>query len=174
MIVFLHAVSLTFALSVLWILLSGYLDHALLLYLGAVSVVLCVVISWRMGLLDREGHPVELVFRGLLYWPWLGKEIVLANIDVAKAIIGWGGAAPDPTMFDVRASQKTAVGLVTYANSITLTPGTVTVAAEGDRLTIHALTSGAVEGLAGGEMDRRVRWFEGTRISDGRIPEGGA
>jgi multicomponent Na+:H+ antiporter subunit E len=156
----LHAVSLAIALSILWLLLSGYFSEPLLLALGLASVLLVVGIVHRMEVLDPEGHPVHLGPRALLYWPWLLKEILLANIDVGKAILGFRGAAAVPTVFGVRASQKSELGRVIYANSITLTPGTVTIAVDDDELTIHALTPGAVEGLEGGEMDRRVSRIE--------------
>ena len=156
-----HAVSLTIALLALWLLLSGHFAEPLLLGLGLASVVLVVVIVHRMEVLDHETtHPVHLSIRLPLYWGWLIKEIFLANIDVAKAIVGFKGAAAAPTVFKVRASQRTEVGRVIYANSITLTPGTVTIGVDDDELTIHALTAGAVEGLVGGEMDRRVRGIE--------------
>ena len=61
----------------------------------------------------------------------------------------------------MRASQKTAVGLVTYANSITLTPGTVSVEVEGDEITVHAITRDGAMDLAEGSMDRVVSRFEG-------------
>jgi multicomponent Na+:H+ antiporter subunit E len=154
----LHAVSLAVTLCVLWLLLSGYFTVPLLLALGVVSVLLVVAIVHRMEVLDPEGHPVGP--RALLYWPWLLKEILLANIDVGKAILGFRGAVAMPTVFTVRASQKSELGRVIYANSITLTPGTVTIAVDGDRLTVHALTPGAVEGLEGGEMDRRASRIE--------------
>ena len=62
----------------------------------------------------------------------------------------------------VRASQKTAAGMATYANSITLTPGTMTVGVSGDEFTIHALVRDGAIDLEGGGMDRRVSGFEGA------------
>ncbi len=156
----LHAISLTLALSVLWLLLSGHFAEPSLLVLGLVSVLVVVAIVHRMDVLDHEGHPIHLSWRGSLYWPWLIKEIVLANIDVAKAILRLPGGI-EPTVFNVSASQRSELGRVIYANSITLTPGTVTIAIEDDLLTIHALTAGAAEGLGTGEMDRRVCRVEG-------------
>jgi multicomponent Na+:H+ antiporter subunit E len=155
----LHAVSLAFALAVLWLLLSGYWAEPLLLGLGLASVILVVVIVHRMDVLDHEAHPIHLSPRLALYWGWLIKEIVLANIDVAKAILGFRVPVA-PTVFKVHASQRTEIGRVIYANSITLTPGTVTIATDDEQLTIHALTPGAVEGLEGGAMDRRVSSIE--------------
>ena len=62
----LHAVSLAFALSILWLLLSGYFTEPLLLALGLASVLLVLVIVHRMEVLDPEGHPVHLGPRALL------------------------------------------------------------------------------------------------------------
>ncbi|MEM8948095.1 MAG: Na+/H+ antiporter subunit E [Pseudomonadota bacterium] len=155
----LQIISLTVFLSLLWLLLSGHYNP-LLIGLGAASIILTLIISIRMKLIDREGHPVHLMLRGLVYWPWLIKEIVVANIDVAKAILGLTDAVR-PSLFTIKASQRTDLGRTAYANSITLTPGTVTIGMTDDELTIHALTPAAREGLGTGEMDRRVTWFEG-------------
>jgi multicomponent Na+:H+ antiporter subunit E len=51
---------------------------------------------------------------------------------------------------------------VTYANSITLTPGTISVDVKRDEILVHALTRDGAEGLLAGEMDRRVTRFEGA------------
>lgn len=155
----LQIISLTVILSMLWLLLSGHYN-GLLLGLGLASVVLTLIISARMEVTDREGHPIHLALRGLIYWPWLVKEIVVANVDVAKAILGMTDDIR-PSLFTIKASQQTDLGRTIYANSITLTPGTVTIAMSGDELTIHALTPAAREGLGTGEMDRRVTFVEG-------------
>ena len=156
----LQLASLAVVLSALWLLLSGHVTELLLLGLGGASVVLTLVVSHRMGVIDREGHAIHMVMRVLAYWPWLLKEIVVANVDVAKAILGVAGEI-SPRIFEVSASQQTDLGKTIYANSITLTPGTVTIAMEDRRLTIHALTPEAAEGLTTGEMDRRVSRVEG-------------
>lgn len=154
-------ISLAVVLSGLWLLLSGHYNP-LLIGLGVASVVLTLIVSVRMNVTDREGHPVHLALRGLIYWPWLIKEIVVANIDVAKAILGLTDAIR-PSLFTIKASQRTDLGKTIYANSITLTPGTVTIGMDDDELHIHALTPAAREGLATGEMDRRVTSVEGER-----------
>jgi multicomponent Na+:H+ antiporter subunit E len=58
-------------------------------------------------------------------------------------------------------SQKTPVALATHANSITLTPGTITVDAGHDEFLVHALTREGAAGVVDSEMDRRVRRMEG-------------
>jgi multicomponent Na+:H+ antiporter subunit E len=156
----LRAASLAVFLSLLWLLLSGYFTEPLLLGLGAASVLSVVFITYRKEGLDPEGHPVHLIPRVLIYWPWLLKEIVMANIDVAKAILR-SPMAIAPTVFTVTGSQHSELGRVIYANSITLTPGTVTIDLADDKLTVHALTRAGLEGVESGEMDRRVAWLEG-------------
>jgi multicomponent Na+:H+ antiporter subunit E len=88
-------------------------------------------------------------------------EIVKANIDVARVLIE-RRMPTDISVINVKATQKSELGRVIYANSITLTPGTVTIALDDDILIVHALTTGAAEGLNTGEMDRRVTAVEGT------------
>lgn len=141
-------------MAAVWLLWSGHYDP-LLLSFGAISLALVVLIAIRMRIVDQEGAPINLVPGLVFYLPWLVLEIVKANVDVALRILS---PRPPirPQVFRVRAGQRTDLGRAIYANSITLTPGTVTIDAEGDELTIHALTDGAAEGVRSGEMDRRV------------------
>jgi multicomponent Na+:H+ antiporter subunit E len=146
-------------LAGLWLLLSGYFEKPLILAMGAVSVVLVVLISHRMDVVDHEGHPVHLSLRGALYWPWLLKEIVKSSIDVSRVILQ-RRMHIHPSVFTVRGRQRTELGLVIFANSITLTPGTATIALDGDRLTVHALTTAAATGWDDSEMNTRVAALE--------------
>jgi multicomponent Na+:H+ antiporter subunit E len=113
-----------------------------------------------MEVADREGHPLHLAAGALTYWPWLVKEIVLSGWRVAMIIVD-PRLPISPTLVRFKPSQVTTVGLVTHANSITLTPGTIAVEAEHDEFLVHALTREGAQGLAGSEMDRRVRRLEG-------------
>ena len=61
----------------------------------------------------------------------------------------------------MRASQRTPVGIATYANSITLTPGTLTMEAENGRLVVHALSDAVADDVRGGQLDREVSRLEG-------------
>ena len=159
----LHAISLSAVLIGLWLLLSGHYD-AFLLSLGGVSIVVVVLVALRMDVVDHEGHPVHLTPKCLTYWPWLGWEIIKANIDVAYRIVH-PNLPISPTVVNLKASQKTEVGKVIYANSITLTPGTVSVNMQGDEITVHALSREGAESLLDGAMDRRVCEVEGTQGS---------
>ncbi len=153
-----HAISLTLVLAVFWLLLSGYFVP-LLLGLGAASILLVVAITLRMDVVDHESQPLHLTSRFVLYLAWLAGQIVKANIDVVRCIWSPVGAI-NPTQIRLTAAQRTAVGKVIYANSITLTPGTVAMRLESDKIEVHALTRAAAASLQDGEMDRRVRELE--------------
>jgi multicomponent Na+:H+ antiporter subunit E len=153
-------VSLTAFLFTFWVALSGHYTPVLVTA-GAASAVLCVLAAARMGAADAEGHPIELFWGAMTYYPWLMREIAKSAWSVTKIILH-PNLPISPTMTTVRASQKTAAGLATYANSITLTPGTVTVGVNGRDLIVHALVREAALDLERGGMDRRVSQFEGT------------
>ena len=154
-----HAISLGVVLAIVWLLLSGHFEP-LILTLGLASCVVVVAITRRMDLIDREGHPIQLTRRAVGYWLWLGGEIVKANIDVARRVLA-PKMAISPTMVRLASSQKSDLGLVIYANSITLTPGTISVDVEPGEILVHALSRDAARGLEGGDMDRRVSQVEG-------------
>ncbi len=81
-----HSISLGLLLFGVWLLLSGFFEP-LLLGLGVVSCLVVVLIAHRMDVIDREGHPIHLGWRIVIYWFWLALEIVKANIDVARRIL---------------------------------------------------------------------------------------
>ena len=144
---------------VIWLLLSGHYDP-LLLSLGVLSCITCLYVTWKAKFIDEEGLPLHLLIRLPIYTLWLFKEIIKANIDTAKIIILNN---PDPQNFRVKSSQKTEAGKVTYANSITLTPGTVTTVLDGDILEVHALSPDMADDVKSGAMDKKVSWLEGNK-----------
>ena len=154
-----RTVSLGLLSFAVWLLWSNHYTP-LLLACGAGSCLLVVLIARRMEVLDEEGVPVHVGPRLLLYLPWLMWAIVRANVDVALRILR-PGAPISPRLLRVRPGQRTSVGRAIYANSITLTPGTLTCDADGEGFTVHALTREAAEELESGAMDRRVRLLEG-------------
>jgi multicomponent Na+:H+ antiporter subunit E len=112
-----------------------------------------------MDLIDRESHPIHLTTKIPQYWLWLIWEIVKANILVTK-LIWHPRLSINPTVLRVKASQSSALGKVIYANSITLTPGTVSMNVENDEIEVHALTPELAQDLQSGVMDRRVADLE--------------
>jgi multicomponent Na+:H+ antiporter subunit E len=154
-----RTVSAALALFAFWVVMSGYFTP-FLLTVGAVASVLVVLFARRLDVVDPETHPPQSVRVILAYWPWLAWEIVKSAWDVSKVILS-PRLPISPTIVRVRPSQKSDVGRVIYANSITLTPGTVTIVAGRDEFIVHAITRAGAESLAGGDMDRRVSRVEG-------------
>jgi len=140
-----------------WVILSGKLDifH---LSLGVVSCVIVSLISSDLLITTTsfKGMP-GLWVRFALYMPWLIKEIVLANIHVLKLVFHPRlHEKINPQIIEFRSRMKDDMGLVTFANSITLTPGTITVSLSifGDYV-VHAIDDASAEPLPG-EMEKRV------------------
>ena len=153
-----HTVSLSIFLTTFWLLNSGHYS-ILMLSLGAASIVFVVYLVHRMDVVDHESQPVHLTLKFPAYCVWLIKEVILANILVVKHI-RLGNKSISPTLKTIKAGQKTDIGKVIYANSITLTPGTVTVDLQSDELTVHALCRESLEELEVGDMDHRVSLLE--------------
>jgi len=151
--------SLSAVLFGVWLLLSGHYTP-ILLGLGVISTLFAVAIALRMDVVDQEGHPLHLGLRILGYLPWLMFQILRANLDVTRRVLG-PTLAISPRMFLVRATQRTDLGRVIFANSITLTPGTVSVELEGSEILVHALTAEAANDLREGTMNRLVVGVEG-------------
>lgn len=153
-------VSLGVFLFGFWLALSGHYTP-MLVGTGAAGALLCVWVASRIRIVDREGHPIGLLPRTPLYYPWLLKEIVRSGLNVTRVILD-PKLPISPTLTVVRASQKTPAGVATYANSITLTAGSVPVKVSGREFVVHTLDrEGAIE-LEEGDMDRRVTRFEGA------------
>ncbi len=149
-------------LMALWLMLSGYFV-ALILGFGILSCVLVVGLASRMDAVDGVDYHGELrVMPTIRYLGWLLVEVVKSNLDVARRVLS-PSLPISPTVIYVPASQATDLGKVIYANSITLTPGTVSIDIGDDEIEVHALSREAAESLAAGEMDRRVLAIERTQ-----------
>ena len=146
----------------MWLLISGHYTP-LITTLGVISCGLAAAMSHLINATDRDGLPTHMFARLPSYLVWLCREIITANIDTGRIILT---RDVKEEWFLVPASQTSDAGLVTYANSITLTPGTVTVDViydkdEGTRFLVHALHPKFGDDVRGGEMDRRVSIVEG-------------
>lgn len=153
-----YRISSIIVLFVFWLVLSGYFEP-FLMTAGAVSAIAVVWLGHRMAVIDHEGHPLRLGLRAPMYWPWLLKEIVKSAWDVSRIILN-PRLPISPSLGRVKATQRTSVGLVIYANSITLTPGTVSVEVAEGEILVHALTREGLASVAEGDMDRRASRFE--------------
>lgn len=149
-----HSLSLFVALCVFWLLLSGFFTP-FLLAAGLGSAAAVVWFARRMDMADAEGHPIHLRAAIWIYWPWLLKEIAKSAWSVTVIILH-PRLPISPTLVRFKPTQKTDVGLVIHANSITLTPGTITVEAGPGEFLVHGLTHAGAQGVIDSEMDRRV------------------
>lgn len=156
---FLRYISLAAVLMIFWLALSGHYT-GLLISLGVISVLGVMYVCHRMAVIDEEGHPIHLALRAFVYWPWLLLEILKSAVGVSRLIVD-PKLPISPTLKKVKPSQRSQLGVNIYANSITLTPGTITVEAKSDELLVHAITRDGAEELEDGDMDRRVTRLEG-------------
>ena len=157
-----YILGLITSLSLFWLGLSGHYTP-LLLSLGAASILITVGLSGRLGILDREGAPYFASIGFFMYLPWLMKEIFLANIVVIKACLK-ADLDINPALVKVKTRCETDLAKTLFANSITLTPGTVTVEVEKGRMLVHALYEDTAGPDAFLEMDARsARAIDGTK-----------
>jgi multicomponent Na+:H+ antiporter subunit E len=153
-----YLLGLIIGAAALWLLLSGHYTP-MVLGLGAFSCLFCAYVCHRMGIVDSESVPLHMLARLPLYALSLGCEIAKSNWDVAKRIV-LPGRRISPTIVRLRARQSSELGQVIFANSITLTPGTVTVALRDGDAIVHAISEENAQDMEGGDMDQRVRMLE--------------
>ena len=151
---------LALVLACVWVLLSGILSP-LLLGFGLAS---SLAVAWLAARADRrDGEPVPFALRlGRLarYLLWLAWEIVKANVDVARRILS-PGLPIAPAVRWLPASQRSELGRVVYADSITLTPGTLSIDLREEWVEVHALSEKSLDALERNlDMDDRVSRLE--------------
>ena len=154
---------LALVLVVVWVLLSGIIQP-LLLSLGLAS---CLGVAWLEARADRrDGEPVPFALhigRLVGYLLWLSWEIVKSNIDVSRRILS-PSLPVAPAVRWLPASQRSELTRVMYADSITLTPGTLSIDLTDDAVEVHALNEGSLDDLERGEMDARVATLDRERV----------
>ncbi len=152
--------TLTTALMLIavWLLWSGHVEPLLLAF-GFLSVMGVLAITHRMDRFSGSGTDEYPGIRLLAYIPWLLWQIFKSNVDIARIILN-PRLPLSPRLVRVQASQRTVVGKVIYANSITLTPGTISLDLREGEILVHALTADSAAGVESGEMDRRVSGVE--------------
>ena len=150
--------TLLVVLMAAWLLWSG-IYKPLVIGLGVFSCVLTVVLARQMGFFENSSHLVRVLPRLPGYWLWLGVEIVKSSWDVARVVL-----SPDlpikPTTIRIKAGTDLEISQTILGNSITLSPGTVSVDVYEGELVVHCLTEAGVEALREGEVVRRVQALE--------------
>ncbi|MDC0074270.1 Na+/H+ antiporter subunit E [Alphaproteobacteria bacterium] len=162
----LKIISFTIFLSIIWVLLSGHYDK-LMLSFGVISVVFVIFIASRMKVIDEEGHPVHLILKAPIYWSWLLWQIIVSNILVAKHILSLK-LNIDPRLLTIPSNQKSDLDKTNYANSITLTPGTVSILLnDDDSILVHALDQKFENDLMSRTMEKKVKLMSRKSLDQG-------
>jgi multicomponent Na+:H+ antiporter subunit E len=136
---------------VFWFLLAGHFS--------ALDLAMAMAASAAVAWMNRRDEALsELLVRMpgfLAYAPWLLHEIWLANVQVVRLVVD-PRLPIDPVVLRVPMRYSSDLARTTYANSITLTPGTITLDVEGETLVVHAITRAGGDALLAGGMARRV------------------
>lgn len=172
----LHVSSLAVLLFAFWMLLSGNTEVKFLTY-GAITALVTAWVTYPLLLIPDDAETKTYFLLGVnpaklaLYLLWLFWQLVLANLDVLRATVR-PEIEIDPRVVRFRYRADHPMAKVCLANSITLTPGTVTIdVAEDGTFTVHALTEGAADGLKDGAMQEKAAWLFGTPYTFEQIGE---
>jgi len=138
-----------------WLLLSGHYD----LFHISIGVLCCGLVSHTSHALlfanPRAGDMRVIVKRFIVYVPWLMYQIIMSNLHVARLAL-WPKRLIDPKIIEFKSKLESDISMVTLANSITLTPGTITVDVKDGVFYVHAVSKKVAEDLMTGEMEDRV------------------
>ena len=156
-----YVIGLVVTLIAFWLGMSGHYTQ-LLVSLGAVSILVTVLLTLRLTGIDRDTSPYLRIFGLFGYWVWLVGQVAKANWTVIKACLR-ADLDINPALIKVKTVCKSDLAKTVFANSITLTPGTVTVDVDEDVFLVHGLYEDDAQPENFTEMDRRA-----ARSTDGR------
>lgn len=144
-------------LFVNWLIWSGMFD-SFHVSLGVISCGIVTFMSHDLFFGSGKfhfGHVTEFI-RFVLYIPWLLYQIILSNIHVAYLVLH-PKMLIEPSMITFETILKKDISIVTFANSITLTPGTITIdIKDGKYFVIHCISRKVADDLLSGEMERKI------------------
>lgn len=148
-------------LGVFWLVLSGHFDP-LLLALGAVSVAVVCGMAWRGDFYLHRDVTVRFALRLPWFFLWLAWQVFVAAVSVVRKV--WSPRLNlRPVVAPTPVDDLNELAQVVYANAITLTPGTLTLDVNDDRILVHGLGQADVDQLDRGAMARQVRRLGGRR-----------
>ncbi|QNM05481.1 Na+/H+ antiporter subunit E [Qiania dongpingensis] len=146
-----------------WIMLNGRFTWEIFLFGLAISAAVYLFIcrfmdySLRKDFLLLKNTGLFLAFLGVLV-----KEIAKANLNVLRLILSQK-YRPEPALIYFKTDLKSGICKVLLANSITLTPGTITVSVEGNEFCVHCLDKDMAEGIEESDFVRLLRKMEAGR-----------
>lgn len=141
-------------LAAAWLLWSGFFNP-LMLVLGGFSCALVLLVAYRMHLFDSDVFALRFTSRLFRFWIWLGREIVRSGLEVTRAVLH-PRLPISPTVVEFDSRCEHPVDRVILGNSITLTPGTLTLQIDKQHFIVHALNEQGARDILEGEMERRV------------------
>jgi multicomponent Na+:H+ antiporter subunit E len=144
-------------LGIFWVLLSGYFD-GFHLVAGGICSLIVTALSYRLLFPERRSPFFRTSCRLICYVPWELWQIVLANIDVIRRVLH-PRMPIAPCLIEIETPLRSEFALVTLGNSITLTPGTITVSVDPQkgRFLVHALAKEPADALLADQtMQRKV------------------
>lgn len=146
-------------LMTFWTVMSGHID-AFHLGLGVFCVTLVMAIDSRLRRTPIADDEIDVLGRlrygyGIYYLAWLLVQIFLAGFQVARMIM-MPGLRNQTCILKFRARLPNAQAQVILGNSITLTPGTITLDIQGDEFTVHALMPDSYAGIVDDSMPQKV------------------
>jgi multicomponent Na+:H+ antiporter subunit E len=155
-------------LAAVWIVWSWHFEP-LIIGFGVVAVLLTVLVARRLQILDEETVPFELNLRLLVFLPWLAWEVVKANLQVARTILS-PSLPIRPHLIRVPADQRTTIGNVVLANTITITPGTISLDLRDGVILVHCLDDEMADQDSSGTSAKMIHWLE-KRVREDQLDE---
>tara|TARA_R110002096_G_scaffold273422_9_gene467283 strand:+ start:21947 stop:22480 length:534 start_codon:yes stop_codon:yes gene_type:complete len=153
-------------LLLIWIVLSGVIDPFHII-MGVVCCALVTAISGDLVFKDGSGQPERIVIFGVRligYLFWLLKELVISNFHVFRLAMSPGGIKDvRPRIIRYQTKLESPFARFILANSITLTPGTITLELTERTLYIHAISDTTAEGLQG-PMEKKIGRIFGQKL----------
>ncbi|MEY3018615.1 MAG: hypothetical protein RL336_1750 [Pseudomonadota bacterium] len=144
-------------LSVSWLLWSG-MYKPLLLALGVVSVALTMLLAYRMHFFKVRVYALRFSVGIVRYWAWLFFEVIKSSLQVTREILR-PTLNLKPQVIHIPRASRSDFQTMMLGNSITLTPGTITLDVDEDTILVHALTQAGADDVLAGSMARRVDAF---------------
>lgn len=146
----------------LWVIFNGRFTLEIALIGAALSALLYAFVCFAFGFSVRKDiAAVKKALKTLSYCAYLIQEIIKANLYVMKLILNQRYAV-EPVLVRFQARLRSDAAKAMLADSITLTPGTITVSVENDVYTVHCLDRELSRGLENSEFERRLAAMEGS------------
>ena len=144
-----------------WIIINGNITLEIVLFgIGISAVIFAFVCKFMNYSIKKERLFYKKIWWFCGYAFLLVKEIISANLAVCKLILT-RKVTPEPVIVKIHTNLKTDTAKVLLANSITLTPGTITVSLTGQELIVHCLDKSMAEGMEDSNFVKHLEKLEG-------------